>query len=135
MQDRPSAFELLQAVQAFLAEQVVPVLEGTRQFHTRVAVNVLAIVAREIALGDEALRTEWRRLGVLLREPEASMPESGAALTAAVQARNARLAARIRDGEADSGPWGAEVLAYLRATCVERLAIANPKYATPRDRG
>lgn len=131
MQDRPDAGELLQAVRAFLEEQVVPALEGTRQFHARVAANVLAIVGRELALGGEALRTEWRRLGALLGEPPSGLPESSGALADAVRDRNAALAARIRDGDADENPWRAEVLAHLRATSAERLAIANPKYATP----
>ena len=55
MQDRPDARELLDAVRAFLEEQVVPALDGTRQFHARVAANVLAIVGRELATGDDAL--------------------------------------------------------------------------------
>jgi hypothetical protein len=131
VQDRPAAGELLQAVRAFLEEQVVPALEGTRQFHARVAANVLAIVGRELALGDEALRAEWRRLGALLGEPSTDRPESGGALVDAVRERNAALAARIRGGDADAEPWRAAVLAHLRATSGERLAIANPKYATP----
>ena len=131
MQDRPDAGELLQAVRAFLEEQVVPALDGTRQFHARVAANVLGIVGRELALGDEALRAEWRRLGALLGEPSSDIPESGGALADAVRERNAALAARIRSGDADAEPLRAEVLAHLRATSAERLAIANPRYATP----
>lgn len=133
MQDRPDATELLNAVRAFLEEQVVPALEGTRQFHARVAANVLAIVGREIALGEGALRTECQRLGTLLGE-SAAVPEGGASLAAAVRRRNEVLAERLRAGDADSGSWRADVLAHLRATSAERLAIANPKYATPRDR-
>lgn len=133
MQDRPDALELLNAVRAFLEEQVVPALEGTRQFHARVAANVLAIVGRELTLGEDALRTEWQRLGALLGET-APVPETSADLAAAVRGRNESLAARIRAGDADTGPWRADVLAHLRATSAERLAIANPKYAAPRSR-
>src|SRR5947208_3263750 len=49
MQDRPDVRELLDAVRGFLEEDVVPALEGPRQFHARVAANVLAIVGRELA--------------------------------------------------------------------------------------
>jgi hypothetical protein len=132
MQDRPDARELLEAVRVFLEEQVVPALEGTHQFHVRVAANVLAIVGREIEQGDDALRMEWRRLGSLLREPQETVPEGSAALVEAVRLRNEKLAARIRAGLSDDGSWRREVLAHLRATAAERLAIANPKYAVDR---
>jgi hypothetical protein len=134
MQDRPDARELLEAVRAFLEEQVVPALEGTRQFHVRVAANVLAIVGRELVGGEEALRAEWQRLTRLLRTPAPNPPDGAGALAAAVRELNARLAERIRAGEADDGAWHTEVLAHLRATSAERLAIANPRYAAPRER-
>ncbi len=131
MQDRPDARELLDAVRAFLEEQVVPALDGTRQFHTRVAANVLAIVGRELAHGDEALRAERRRLVALLAAPATPDSHTGAALATSVRELNAILAERIRAGEADAEPWRSQVLAHLRATAAERLAIANPKYAAP----
>lgn len=134
MQDRPDALELLNAVRAFLEEQVVPALDGTRQFHARVAANVLAIVGRELTLGEGVLHAEWQRLGKLLGDESSPMPEGGAALLEAVGRRNEALAARIRAGDADGGSWGADVLTHLRATSIERLAIANPKYAAPRSR-
>ena len=129
MQDRPDARELLEAVRTFLEEQVVPALDGTRQFHARVAANVLAIVARELADGDDALSAEHGRLVRVLDRPDEPPPASGAALLASVRALNATLAERIRRGDADDGAWRADVLAHLRATATERLAIANPKYA------
>ena len=130
MQDRPDARELLVAVRAFLEEQVVPVLEGTRQFHARVAINVLAIVQREIADEDQILLEEWRRLVALLGIAEQRMPETLAALRAAVRNLNGTLADRIRNGEADEGPWRAEVVLHLRIAASARLAVANPKYAS-----
>jgi len=130
MQDRPDARELLAAVQGFLEEQVVPALDGTRQFHARVAANVLAIVGRELELGEASLWREWRRLTDLLDMP-ASPPENGAALTAAVRTLNAELASRIRIGDADEEPWRSRVVDHLRATALDRLAIANPRYAGP----
>lgn len=133
MQDRPDALELLNAVRVFLEEQVVPALEGTLQFHARVAANVLAIVGREITFGEDALRSEWSRLGALLGET-APASERGADLAGAIRDRNEVLAARIRAGDADTGAWRADVLAHLRATSTERLTIANPKYAAPRER-
>ncbi|MCC6849697.1 MAG: hypothetical protein IT294_14430 [Deltaproteobacteria bacterium] len=132
MQDRPDASELLEAVRAFLDEQVVPALEGTTQFHARVAANVLAIVAREIVHGERSLRAEWGRLVALLEKPASEAPASEEALRTAVRELNAELVERMRAGATDQGPWDAAVLAHLRATAAERLAIANPKYAEQR---
>jgi hypothetical protein len=128
MQDRPDARELLEAVRGFLEEQVVPALDGTRQFHARVAANVLAIVGRELADGERALRGEWRRLVELLGVNAADPPVDGAALLAAVRALNDQLAMRIRAGAADADPWRARVVAHLKLTADERLVIANPRY-------
>ena len=133
MQDRPTALELLAAVRTFIEQQVVPALEGGRQFHARVAGNVLAIVARELTDGDTQLRGEWARLTELC-VPANGVPTStappvdAAVLHAAVGALNAELAARIRGGDADSVPFRTAVLAHLRATADEKLRIANPAY-------
>ena len=48
---RPTVSELLDAVRAFLTEQVMPATGGHLAFHARVSANVLGIVAREIELG------------------------------------------------------------------------------------
>ena len=134
MQDRPDARELLAAVRAFLDEQVVPALDGTRQFHARVAANVLGIVGRELELGEAQLRAERDRLAALLGAGPADHG-AGGELAASVRALNAELAARIRRGDADTEPLRTRVLAHLRATAEERLAIANPRYAGPLANG
>ena len=128
MQDRPDAREMLEAVRAFLEQQVVPALEGTRQFHARVAANVLAIVGRELADGEQALRVEWDRLVDLLGVAGLDPPRDAAALLVAVRELNGELSARIRAGEANAGPWRARVLAHLKVTADDRLAVANPRY-------
>ena len=53
-QDRPTASELVAAVREFLERDVMAATEGRVQFHARVAVNVLNIVARELELGDDS---------------------------------------------------------------------------------
>lgn len=131
MQDRPDARELLDAVRGFLEQQVVPALDGTRQFHARVAANVLAIVGRELADGERALGDEWRRLVALLDVEGEEPPRDGTALLAAVRELNGELAARIRVGAADAEPWRASVVRHLRTTADDRLAIANPRYRAP----
>jgi hypothetical protein len=125
MQDRPTAAELLEAVRHFLETDAIPALDGTKKFHARVAANVLAIVMRERDLESVHLTNEWQRLDTLLgSEP---MPVAPDALTAALARRSERLCERIRDGEADAGPFRQAVLDHARQTVLEKLAIDNPK--------
>jgi hypothetical protein len=137
--DRPTAEELLGAVERFLREEVVSALEGPRRFHARVAANVVGMVGREIARGDADLRAEWGRLAELLgseaaegggsasrRRAESGAPGSADALRAAVREANEELARRIRAGEADAGPWREVVIAHLKQTVAEKLAVALP---------
>ncbi len=122
MQDRPTAAELLRAAREFCERDLLPELTGRRRFHTRVLVNVLAILEREWEGEQNALRAEWRRLETLLGS-------TGAEPTAdAVRERNKELAARIRSGALDDR-WD-ETLGLLRDTVAEKLAIANPRYSS-----
>ena len=129
MNDRPTAEELLRAVERFLERDVVPRLDGVPKFHARVAANVVAMVAREIETADAHERGEWQRLGALLGDG-APPPDAREARRAALVARNEALAARIRAGEADAGPWRADLLAHLRRTVADKLEVAKP----PRER-
>jgi hypothetical protein len=127
--DRPTAEELLRAVEAFLEREVVPALAGPQQFHARVAATVVAMVAREIETEEAHLLGEWARLGDLLGAA-APPPVPRNALRAGVLARSRSLVERIRAGEADAGPWRADVLAHLRRTVADKLEISRP----PRQR-
>ena len=127
MQDRPSVRELLDAVRAFLEEDVVPALEGPRQFHARVAANVLAIIGRELAGEEASLLAEWQRLARLTGGASEPPPRLEA-LRAAVRDATAALAERIRRGEADAEPFRAAVRAHVRATVEDKLRVANPRF-------
>ena len=55
MTDRPTAGELLEAVAEFLAAELLPTFDDPRvRFRTLVAMNGLAIVRRELELGEPA---------------------------------------------------------------------------------
>ncbi len=134
MQDKPSAVELLEALAAFLREEVAPRMEGGMRFKSIVGANVAGIVAREIALGPVQDRAQLRRLAALLREPQvAAAAQSpgeeprGEDVRARVEELSFELCRRIEAGLADSGPWREEVIAHLRAAVDEKLAIDNPK--------
>jgi len=113
-------------VQHFLETDVVPALDGPKKFHARVAANVLAIVQRELQSEDVQLHAEWVRLDVLLgAEP---LPAERAALRRGLAERTEALCARIRQGDADTGAWRHAVLAHVRQTVMDKLAVANPGY-------
>src|SRR5438034_11476006 len=118
MQDRPTISELLDAVRQFLESDVVPALDGPNKFHARVAANVLAIAQRELKADDAQLRAEWQRLDTLLGAGSA-LPDDRAAVRQQLAERTAALCARIRDGDADAGPWRDAVLVHVRQTVVD----------------
>ena len=114
MQDRPDAAELVAAVREFLENDVMPATEGRVQFHTRVAVNALGMIEREIVHGPEYAAAERARAAALLGhdgDPRELERE---------------LAAALRDGSLDSRLE--EVGRHVRATVREKLMIANPGY-------
>jgi len=117
MQDRPYIAELLEAVAAFLREQVVPATEGQVAFHARVAANTLDIARREVQLGPVAQAGEWARLHALLG-PGAPTDLAGA---------NRLLCTRIASGELDPATPG--LVDHLRQTTRDKLAIDQPGYA------
>jgi hypothetical protein len=125
VQDKPTSIELLEALAAFLREEVAPRLEGGLRFKAIVGANVAGIVAREIALGPGQDRAQLARLAALLGEDAASVASDTAAEQ--VRAWSFELCRRIDAGEADEGPWREQVLAHLRAAVDEKLAVDNPK--------
>ncbi|MBT4043571.1 MAG: hypothetical protein HOK21_18160 [Rhodospirillaceae bacterium] len=116
--DRPNVAELVEAVREFLTDHVGPNVEGQLAFHTRVAVNALAIVERTLAQGGAMDEAELLRLKELLHQ-DGNLEEM-----------NAALARAIRAGEMDD--QRAELLAHLRLTAADKIALANPRYLTPR---
>lgn len=107
--DLPTACELVEAVREFLERDVMNATEGRVQFHTRVAVNVLRMVERELAAGEEQAGAHASRLASLGVGSEKELAE------------------KIASGDFDDRL--AEVVAVVRATVADKLAVANPKYA------
>jgi len=68
MSDRPTALELLEAVEEFLSAELLPTLDDQRlRFRTLVAMNALGIARRELdadepGLGEDELRELARRI-------------------------------------------------------------------------
>jgi hypothetical protein len=125
MQDRPDAADLLEALAAFLSEEVAPRLDGGTRFKVLVAANVAGIASREVSLGPQQGRAQLARLRVLL---DAEAPPADEAATATrVRELSFELCRRIDVGDADEGGWREQVLAHLRACVAEKLAVDNPK--------
>jgi hypothetical protein len=126
--EKPTARELLLAVQKFLERDLLPELEGVRRFHARVAVNVLGIVQRELALAGEQWPAQHARLAALLGRSEPA-PSDRDELLRAIEALERELVARIRAGFGDASDERERLLAHLRATAAERLAVSNPNWS------
>ena len=108
LHDPPTARQLVESVREWLETDVFPQVEGRLQFHTRVAMNVLAMVERELELGEE-------------------QNENYAAGLAAFQCSSeAELAEKIRTGALLSQE--AEVEEFVMNSVIQKLRVANPKY-------
>ena len=121
-QDRATAEELLAGVEKFLRNDVLAQLGGSSVYKCRVAANMLSIVQRELAQGPAADKAELERLEKLLGR--VSEKEG---LQAALDDLNQELCARIRSGKLDDQREA--VVAHTRKTLIDKVGIANPKYA------
>jgi len=124
--DRPTARELLEAVESFLRDEVVAALDGHVKYQTRVAANVVGIVAREIGCEDRHLSGEWQRLGALF-DDSSPPPSDREQLRAGLREKTEKLVERIRAGDADDGPWRDAVVAHLKQTVADKLEVAKPR--------
>jgi hypothetical protein len=98
----------LEAIREFLERDVLAATQGQVQFHVRVAVKALGVVERELLEGPR------------------QAARHGAGLTTLGLDSEADLAAAIRTGTLDDRL--AEVSAFVRATVVDKLLVANPGY-------
>ncbi len=111
----PRADVLLDAVSDYLEHDLAPTLEGYHRFQTRVAVNVLKTVVRELRLEPS----------VATGTPGA---DDGADRSASCDAELA-LASALRDGSLALDD--AELVARLRRILHRQLAVDNPAWTTP----
>lgn len=108
---RPTAAELVEAVREWVDADVRPATEGRVGFHARVAVNALAVVERELALGPAHRAAHRARLDGL-----------GCA-------DDRQLAVKIRAGAFDDR--AAEIRAVVAASVRAKLEVANPRWLGP----
>ena len=106
--DMPDAAGLVEAVREFLERDVMAATEGRVQFHTRVAVNVLAMVERELRSGPAQAAVHNEGLARLGFDSERALADA------------------IRSGAVDDRLD--EVAAFVRDTVRSKVEVANPKY-------
>jgi hypothetical protein len=113
--NRPTLFELIEAVCEFLENKIIPKVDSYTAFHARVAINTLGIVKREIELGSELNAEEHKRLSRLLKQ-DGHLDEL-----------NSLLCQKIRDGSIDySDP---DLIDHLLKTTMGKLSVDNPDYS------
>lgn len=111
---KPDSDILLQAAIDYLRNELQPTLSGYHAFQTRVTVNVLEKVRRELVEGEAFDAAERARLAALLGH-EGTLEEL-----------NRELAGKIRSGAI---PLDDGVLrAHVRQSLVEALSVNNPKW-------
>jgi aminoglycoside phosphotransferase (APT) family kinase protein len=105
---RPTATELLEAVEEFLAGPATDATDGRVRFHLRVATNVVRIVERQ------------------LRDGGAAEARARAGLEALGAGTVADLCAQIRGGRLDGRE--PDLFGFLWPAVRDRLAVANPRH-------
>ncbi len=112
MIEKPAAAELVRAVIGWLSDQ--DNAAANRPYLTRVAINALSIVERELEQGGIAERDAARRLSALL------------GCNGDFSILNADLVLRIRTGEI--APDDPALLDHLQRTALAMIAIDQPRY-------
>jgi hypothetical protein len=114
MQDEPTPGELTKAVADFLRNDVAPTLSGHEAFRLRVAINMLDLVTRQLALEGDSDAAETARLVDLL------------GVDGPLLELNRALAEEIASGEMDLNTPG--LADHLWRTTLAKLAVDQPNY-------
>ena len=115
-QSIPKAAVLLEAAVKYLEAELMPTLTGYHRFQTRVTVNVLNTVRRELELRGAQADAERARLVAMLGHD------------GDVETLSIELAERIRAGAISIDDPALH--AHVRQSLADALAINNPKWLT-----
>jgi len=108
-----TATELLEAVQTFMRDKLLPSLEGFNAYTTRVAVNSLGIVARQLEN-----QAELEELDGVMAKALGLSAEQGS-----IASQISRL---LKSGELSVD---GDLYAYFKRRTLIKMAIDNPKYS------
>jgi hypothetical protein len=123
MRNQPDARELLGIARETFIARILPALPEDLRYTALMVANAMVIARREIEAGEESAQSELTRLRGLFGESAHNV--HGFDLHSALADRNRRLARDIRAGRYESD--NSAVLAHLRRTVEEKLAVSNPK--------
>lgn len=115
-QSIPKATVLLEAAMKYLESELMPTLAGYHRFQTRVTVNVLNTVRRELELRGAQAEAEHSRLVAILGHD------------GDVETMSRELADKIRTGAISIDDRA--LRAHVRQSLADALAINNPKWLT-----
>ena len=115
-QSIPKTTVLLEAAMKYLETELMPTLAGYHRFQTRVTVNVLNTVKRELELRNAQAEAEHSRLVAMLGHE------------GDVESLSRELADRIHAGQISIDDPA--LRAHVRQSLADALAINNPKWLT-----
>lgn len=113
--NRPNTRELVEAVREFIENKVQPEIHKKIALHTRIAVNALKIVERELEYGPNLNSQEHDRLKKILNQD------------GTLEELNALLCQALQKGEMDYR--NRDLLEHLRLTAIGKLSVDNPNYS------
>jgi len=112
--DRPTIIELLDSVRIFLLKDIQDGLPDHLKFKTKIAINVLGIVTRELKNGKELSSEVLEKIGPLLNNSEEPSIHN--------------LAKEIQNGSLDlTNETLKEILIQLSKN---KVSVDNPNYST-----
>nr|WP_315593202.1 DUF6285 domain-containing protein [uncultured Cupriavidus sp.] len=111
----PEADRLLLAASDYLESSLLPTLEGYHRFQTRVCINVVRTVMRELQLRVSAEEGEQRRVESLL------------GTTGSLEELNTEMSSRLASGELPLDHPG--LVDHLLLTLQDSLKINSPHWA------
>ena len=123
MQDRPTATELLDAIERFLRGQSAAQADRWLRFQLLVCANSLGIVRRELEQEEPNIRAEWAEMDDLVGG--LPMPATLAEAVNVLRDRNAQLCDKIRSGAFDDPAREAELLAFFAREVPARVRIPH----------
>ncbi|PJZ76973.1 DUF6285 domain-containing protein [Leptospira neocaledonica] len=129
MQDKPSATELLEAIQDFLMKEVLPEFrdKDLLAYKTLVSWNMLGVISREIRSGEESLDKELTRLSSLLGK-KSEFPKTWNEKKNLTSSWNEELRDIIRKEKKsleDTEYWK-----HIKESVIEKVEIVNPRFTT-----
>jgi len=118
-----AASDLLGTAREALLGELLPALPAEHRYTARMIANAMAIVARELALGNDAHSREVACLrGLAADVASPAEPEA-----AELPALRRTVAAAIRAGRFDDAARAAAITGTLLDVVADRVAISNPK--------